>query len=112
MIREFTMWLMALGLVPSLGFVLLYGLTSPWWRSAGGRHLMSFAIAAFLLFLWGFLTLLLDEYTGRRTLRLLVTVAFASLAWWRFLVLLHLHFGLLRSFYQDKELNDWPPPSG
>lgn len=95
MLREITMWLVGSGLIPSAGFILLYGLTSPWWRSPGGRHLMSFAVAAFLLFTWGFLALRLGDYTGRRVLRFLVVVSFVGLSWWRFIALLHLHFGLL-----------------
>ena len=119
MLREITMWLVASGLVPSAGFVLLYGFTSPWWRSPGGRHLMSFAVAAFLLFSWGFFALYIGDYPGRRLLRTLAAASFVGLAWWRFLVLLHLHFGMFRHHFNGDPMDknpgrrsDDPPPCG
>ena len=109
MLREITMWLVAFGIIPSLGFVLLYGFTSPWWKSPGGRHLMSFAAAAFLLFVWVFLTLIFDEFTGRRVLRLIVAASFVTLAWWRFIVLLRLHFGFLRNHFNGDDAMEGGP---
>ena len=104
LIREVTMWVVFSGIVSSAGFILLYGFTSPWWRSPGGRHLMSFAVAAFLLFVWGFLALYIGDYPGRRILRVAVAASFVGLSWWRFLVLLHLHFGLLHHRQHDEDI--------
>ncbi|MGW3400300.1 putative phage holin [Streptomyces zhihengii] len=36
----------------SLVFVLVYGLTAPWWKSAIGRHMMAFSAAIGLLCLY------------------------------------------------------------
>ena len=119
MLRDITLVLTVLGLIPALSFITLYGTTSPWWRSSGGRHLMSFSVAALLLFLWWSLELLVGSYPGRQTLRFVVAASFVTLMWWRFFVLLHLHFGLLRNHFNGNSRDSTPrrrasdpPPCG
>lgn len=43
------LWVCALS---ALGFCGLYHLSAPWWRSAEGRHLMSFTGGLALIFSW------------------------------------------------------------
>jgi len=120
MLRDITLTLAVLGIVPGVGFTVLYGSTSPWWRSAGGRHLMSFSLGATMLFLWWSLEFLVGSYPGRQVLRLVLAVSFVGLMWWRFLVLLHLHFGVFqRHFHEDGDGEGSPrrrktdlPPGG
>ena len=119
MLREITLVLAVLGLIPALGFIALYGTTSPWWRSPGGRHLMSFAVAALLLFLWWSLEILIGSYPGRQVLRFVVAASFVTLMWWRLFALVYLHFGLLRKHFNGDSVDSTPrrrasdpPPCG
>lgn len=45
-------WSAFAGAATSLAFVVLYHLSAPWWRSAEGRHLMSFTASLALMLSW------------------------------------------------------------
>jgi len=74
--------------VPALLFVILYAKTQPWWRSAVGRHLMSFmAVCAVVLSLVIVSAIFGREYPGHLFVRAAAWIAINFIFWWRLAIL-------------------------
>jgi hypothetical protein len=71
----------------ALLFCLLYHLSAPWWRSAEGRHLMSFTGGLGLVFGWlayrSVTTAPGDAHPAEETARTCVYLSLAVLLLWR-----------------------------
>lgn len=75
-----------LGLVSAVAFCGLYHLTAPWWRSAEGRHLMSFTGGLALILSWlGYRSIFAapPPTTGDEVGRTIVYTVVAVLMVWR-----------------------------
>ncbi len=82
-------FLVFLGLVPSLGFVLLYHFTSKWYDTRLGRHLMAYSVAIALLYLFSAIAIFFPWIKESKWISLSLSVTVLTVVWWRLLEYIH-----------------------
>lgn len=88
-IDEYFKWALLASWIPAIGFPLLYGLTSSWYRSFIGRALLTKSSAMLVLIsLSNLFYLLGPEYTGRDTMKFVGSTLLVIGIWFQFLALL------------------------
>jgi FlaA1/EpsC-like NDP-sugar epimerase len=77
-------------LVASLGFMVRYHFVGRWWKSAIGRHMMSFMTGMTSIMLLAVVVLLFPGVQYRQELRLFCWTLLAFLFVWRFIIILRI----------------------
>lgn len=75
--------LLAVGLIGSAVFIVLYSNSAPWWRSELGWHLVTFTGSLGLLMANGLLFRIVGEYPGRQTVNTILLAVIVAVVWWR-----------------------------
>ena len=85
-------WVVRIGVVTSvtagLVFMVTYHLTSKWWMSSIGRHMMSFMSGMTLILLLSVVALIFPDMPFRQELRIFSWILIPGLFVWRAVVIL------------------------
>lgn len=96
-IDEYFKWALLIAWPASLGFVVLYGVTAPWYKTFIGRALEGKSTSIFVLLTLSDLYALLGQnYVGRDTLKFIGATMLVVFIWLQFVALIKIKLEQLR----------------